>query len=81
MVGFASLVQSTQHRTIVCDDPCHKHNSPTQDMYALTYRGHHVALTVDGHQYSVRMDRNPLTDRHGMSRQQAFAYVEERTRN
>ena len=80
VLPFSALVQSTQHKTIRCDDPYHSHNSPTQELYALVYRGHHVALTIDGNCYSVRIDRNPMTDRHNMSRAQAFDYVERITR-
>jgi hypothetical protein len=75
VVSFANIMQNTQHRVVECDDPYHRHNSPTQDMYSLIYNGHHVALTRDGHEWSVRVDRDSLTDRHHMTKLQAFTYA------
>jgi hypothetical protein len=80
VLPFSAVAQVAQYQEISCDDPYHNHRSPVQYMFAVQYRGHHVALTIDGDCYSVRIDRNPRTDQHDMSRAQAFAYVERMTK-
>jgi hypothetical protein len=81
VTSFSALAQSANHQVIQCDNPYHRHNKPHMlEMYALTFRGHHVSVTIDGNCYSVRIDRNPLTDKHDMSQSEAFAYVDRMTR-
>jgi hypothetical protein len=73
---FKTIVKTPKHGYCVCSDPYHKHNSPIQEMFAFSFRGHYVSVTIDGESYSVRIDRDPLTDKHGMTRQAAANYVE-----
>ncbi len=77
--SFDLLVKNAQHETIVCTDPCHVHHSPIQDMYGCPYRGHHVALTIDGDFFSVRIDGKPQTDRHDMGINEMLDYIERMT--
>ncbi len=76
---FGEIIASANFKVIECHDPYHVHQSPFQEMVAVEYHGHHVAVTRDGQQYSVRIDRKALTDRHDMSKNEAIAYVESRT--
>src|SRR5512146_3291209 len=79
MIPFGAVLASADFRVIVCDNPYHIHQSPIQEMTAVEYQGHHVAITRDGRSYSVRIDRQPLTDRHDLSMEEVIAYVESKT--
>ncbi len=78
-IGFAMVMASAKFKIIVCDNPYHVHQSPIQEMTAVEYRGHHVAITRDGWSYSVRIDRQPLTDKYNLTVDEAIAYVESNT--
>jgi hypothetical protein len=74
------LARRSEHRVDVCTDPYHAHPCPIHDMFGCEFRGHWVAVTISGAEYSVRIDRNPLTDRHGMTECEASTYIERMTK-
>jgi len=79
VVSFSAIMASAKFEIFICRDPYHTHQTPVQEMTAVEYRGHHVAITRDGSSYSVRIDRDPLTDQHNLNAHEVIAYVEGNT--
>lgn len=78
LVPFEQIMADAEWAIFICHDPCHCHRSPIQEMTAVWYRNHRVAITRDATVYSVRIDRRPITDRYGMSESEVIAYVNEK---
>jgi hypothetical protein len=76
VIPFGEVLAKACRVIVVCNNPYHKHKSPMQEMIAVEYCGHDVAITRDGDSYSVRLDRDPLTDKHGLTVEETIAYVE-----
>lgn len=76
VILFREVLADACRVIIVCRNPYHAHRSPIQELTAVEYCSHHVAVTRDGDAYSVRLDRDPLTDRCNLTEEEAIAYVE-----
>jgi hypothetical protein len=77
---FAMVSQSAERETIVCTDRYCRHRSPVQYLFAVSYRGHRVAVTVDGDRYDVQIDRDISKTRRGLTFAGMVKFVEEETR-
>ncbi len=79
LATLAALSVQAEHRVMVCTDRHCRHRSQILDMYAVPYRGHRVAVTVDGDRYDVQIDRDPGKTRRGMTLEQMVDFVEAAT--
>ncbi len=73
---FKAIISTANFQTIECHNPFHAHKTPFQEMAAVEYRDHHVAVTRDDTDFSVRFDDNPSTDTYGLSRDEVATFVE-----
>lgn len=79
VVSFDTALRRIGSAEYRCTDPCHKHRGPVQYMTAVPYRGHKVAVTLDGVTYDVRIDDDPATVRMNLTEEELKKYVESKT--
>jgi hypothetical protein len=79
MNNVSQLLDLTaQYEVVECHDPSHCHVTPFQIVCCGFRNGHYVEFTIDGNQFSARVDDDPCA-KVDVSYEDARFYVEQKT--